>query len=179
MAIAENELGVISVFAVPVFDIHRGDIRHFYFAVDVTAKTDRRKNLLKPLRETARASHNELGYRSRIRRLTPWVYRASDKICVRLRSGIKKRWGVKLSGILAFCNAGEGAMNRFIMADASVYRVSRACEGRLRSVPNSKNSAAVTLVPRIRVIKKEWPPRPRSAISVRTRRAAGPQAVAP
>ena len=58
----ENELGV-SCIAVPVFDIH-GRVP---YAVSISLSTSRlkqvgEKNLLKPLRETAQAISNELGF---------------------------------------------------------------------------------------------------------------------
>lgn len=58
----ENELGV-SCIAVPVFDIHR----RVPYAVSISLSTSRlkqvgEKNLLKPLRETAQAISNELGF---------------------------------------------------------------------------------------------------------------------
>lgn len=58
----ENELGV-SCIAVPVFDIHH----RVPYAISISLSTSRlkqigEKNLLKPLRETAQAISNELGF---------------------------------------------------------------------------------------------------------------------
>lgn len=72
----ENELGV-SCIAVPVFDIH-GRVP---YAVSISLSTSRlkqvgEKNLLKPLRETAQAISNELGFTVRddqARLHNPWT----------------------------------------------------------------------------------------------------------
>lgn len=58
----ENELGV-SCIAVPVFDIHH----RVPYTISISLSTSRlkqigEKNLLKPLRETAQAISNELGF---------------------------------------------------------------------------------------------------------------------
>ncbi|MDU7506416.1 MAG: IclR family transcriptional regulator, partial [Clostridia bacterium] len=62
----ENELGV-SCIAVPVFDIHHS----VPYAISISLSTSRlkqigEKNLLKPLRDTAQAISNELGFTLRV-----------------------------------------------------------------------------------------------------------------